>query len=227
VQDIPLRPVTEGPRGSVSAAVVLLVTSLLEILAMAHHPSVRTSDTAQAVRQIARFSELSAVVHGVLMAFMLLITYGFSEFALRRGLRLPLIRAGAIAYGSGVLVMLGAALVSGFIIPALVSSTPHTTTLDLQINEQLLILCGALNQAYAKFGVVAMSAGILCWSLDLTRDSGARRVVGLFGCLIGVFSIVTLMSGVIHLDVRGMGEIVAIQAAWNIAIAVLMIRRTI
>ena len=123
---------------------ILLVASLLEVVGMSHHPSVQTSDVSQAVEQIARFSDLSAVVHSALIALMLLIAYGFVDFAGRRGFYRPLIRAGAefmtIGYGCGVLVMVGAGLISGFIITNLASVIPHATTIDLQINLQLLLM---------------------------------------------------------------------------------------
>jgi len=214
-------------RGRTSAApgIILFVASLLEVLAMLHHPSVQTPDISQAVEQIAKFSTLSAVVHGVLITLMLLIAYGFVDFAVRRGLHRPLIRAGAIGYGCGVVAMIGAALVSGFIITDLASLMPHATAVDLQINRQLLLLCRVLNQSCANFAVVAMSAGIVWWSLDLCRDSGSRRAVGVFGCLVGLVPALALMFGEIRLDVHGMTAVVAAQAAWNIAVAVLMVHR--
>ena len=212
-------------RTSTAPGIVLLVASLLEVLGMLHHPSVQTSDISQAVEQIARFSRLSAIVHGVLIALMLLIAYGLVDFAFRRGLPRPLIRAGGIAYGCGVLVMVGAALVSGFIIPGVASLTPHATAVDLQINLQILLLCRVLNQSCANFAVVAMSVGIVCWSLDLCRNSGSLRAVGVFGCLVGLLPALALIFGGVHLDVPGMTEVVVAQAAWNIAVALLIIYR--
>jgi hypothetical protein len=217
----------ESGRASPAPGFILSAASLLEVVGMSHHPSVQASDISQAVEQIARFSTLSAVVHGVLITLMLLIAYGFVEFAGRRGLRRPLIRAGAIGYGCGVLAMIGAALVSGFIITELASLIPHATTLDLQINRQLLLLCRVLNQSCANFAVVAMSAGIVCWSLDLCDESGSRRAVGIFGCLVGLVPALALLFGKLQLDVRGMTEVVVVQAAWNIAVAVLMVRRDV
>ena len=215
----------ENDRTSAASGIVLLIASLLEVLGMLHHPSVQTSDISQAVEQIARFSRLSAVVHGVLIALMLLIAYGFVDFALRRGLTRPLIRAGGIAYGCGVIVMVGAALVSGFIITDVASLIPHTTAVDLQINLQILLLCRVLNQACANFSAVAMSAGIVCWSLDLCRNSGLLRAVGVFGCLVGLAPAIRLMFGAVHLDVHGMTAVVLAQAAWYVAVALLMIYR--
>jgi hypothetical protein len=210
-----------------TAGVILLVATFLEILAMAHHPSAGTPDTAQAVQEIARLAKLSALVHGVLMGLMLLVAYSFSEFALRRGLKGSLIRAGTIAYGAGTIVMLGAALVSGFVFSDLASLTPHVTAVDLQINEQLFILCRVLNRTCANFGVVAMSAGIGFWSVDLLRESGPHRMVGALGCIVGVFPVFALVCGLIHLDVHGMSAVVLLQGSWNVAIAVLLMRSSI
>ena len=204
--------------------VILLGASLLEVAGMLHHPSVHAPTVVQAVEQIARLSILSAVIHGALISLVLLIFYGFLEFVMREGFERPLIRAGVIAYGCGVLVMIGAGLVSGFIITNLVSLVPHATQVDLQINLQLLLLCRVLNQACADFAVVAMSVGIACWSVHLCARSGLPRAVGILGCLVAVACSFGLIFSQIRLDVPGMTEVIIVQAAWNCAVAVLMLR---
>ena len=68
-----------------------------------------------------------------------------------------------------------------------------------------------------------MSAGIVCWSLDLCSDTGSRRAIGVFGCLVGSVPALALMLGKVHLDVQGMNAVVAIQAAWTMAVAMLML----
>lgn len=207
------------PHSSAIAGVVLLFVTLLEIVAMAHHPTVATVDIGQAVEHLGALSRLSGLVHGVLIASMLLTLYGISEFAVRRGLERPLVRAGAIAYCAGVLVMLGAALVSGFVIGDVASLGPHDLPMDLQITRHVLVFCGILNQACANVGVVAMSVGIGCWSIDLLRDRGPARWIGALGCLAGIVPAVALLGGMIRLDVRGMRTVVLIQACWTLAIA--------
>lgn len=172
--------------------------------------------------QIAQLSKLSAVVHGALIALMLLIVYGFVEFTTRRGINRPLVRAGAISYGFGVVAMVGAALVSGFVITGLAPLIPHGTVPELLIGRQMLVLCGVLNRSCADFAVVAMSVGIFCWSLDLCRDTGSRRAIGVFGCFIGVLCALAMITGLVHLDVHGMIEVVFAQSAWNIGVAALL-----
>ena len=203
-----------------SAAVILVGATLLEILAMAHHPSVHTQDIAAAVQQIAQLGQLSAWVHGVVLTAMLCIAYGLLEFVLRRGWSRPWIRAGTIAYAVGTLAMIGAGLVSGFILPDLIALTPHASPIDLAVNAQLLVLCRVLNQSCANFATVAISVGISCWAIDLSRERGALRLLSLLGLLVGILPAIALISGWLRLNVHGMSEVVWLWAAWNCAVAI-------
>ena len=149
---------------SMAAGAILLAATLLEVVGMAHHPSVHTPDVAVAIQQISQLGKLSGWVHGVVLAAMLCMAYSLLEFVLRRGVQRPWMLAGSLAYGTGVLIMMGAGLVSGFILPGVVALTPHVSPNDLAINAQLMILCRVLNQSCANVATVAISAGILCWS---------------------------------------------------------------
>jgi hypothetical protein len=204
---------------------ILVGGTLLEILAMAHHPSVRTADLAAALQQIAQLGRLSGWVHGVALAAMLCIAYGLLEFAVRRGWSRAWIRAGSIAYAAGVLTMIGAGLVSGFILPDLVASTPHVSATDLAINAQLLVLCRVLNQSCANFATVAICAGIICWSIDLLSERGWSRLLGYLGLLAGAVPAALLITGHLLLNVHGMSAVVWVQALWNVAVAALLWRR--
>ena len=203
------------------AGSTLIAAALLEVVAMGHHPTVTTPDILEAVRQIARSSALAGVVHGVLMALMLIIVYGLSEFASRRGAMRPAIRAGIIAYLAGVFAMLGAAMVSGFIVPGLMALSAHNSPTDLAVNVQLLILCRVLNQSCANFGAVAMSAGIIFWSIDLLRrDAGWRRGIGIAGIMVGLLPAAALVLGALHLNLQGMSAVVMLQSLWCCGIGV-------
>jgi hypothetical protein len=206
------------------AGALLLGATLLEVIGMAHHPSVHTPDVAAAIQQISRLGQLSGWVHGVIATAMLCIAYGLMEFALRRGWSRPWIRAGSIALATGVLVMIGAGLVSGFILPDLIALTPHVSALDLAINAQLLVLCRVLNQSCANFATVATCAGILCWSIDLLRERGGLRVLSLLGMFVGILPALALIFGSLQLNVHGMSEVVWGWALWHAGVAVSLIR---
>jgi hypothetical protein len=73
------------------------------------------------------------------------------------------------------------------------------------------------------FGAVAMSVGIGCWSLDLLKSPGAKRVVGAWGCIVGILPPLALFSKWSHLDVHGMTQVIVLQATWYIAMALVLI----
>jgi hypothetical protein len=204
---------------------LLIAASLLEELAMAHHPTVGAHDTVAAMREIGRLSALSGTVHGALIALMLASFYCLTEFCLQRGLRRPLVRAGLIAYAAGVIAMIGAAMISGFVVADLAAQVMRTTAIDQQTSAQLLAFCHVLNQNLAKLGVVAMSAGIAFWSIGLLHDRGFARGVGVLGCAIGPLPLAALAFGMLHLDVRGMGAVVLLQALWCVGIGIVIHRR--
>jgi hypothetical protein len=135
-----------------------------------------------------------------------------------------LVRAGLIAYIVGVLAMIGAAMMSGFVITQIASLTPHATDPDRRISGHLLILCSVLNQTFASLGVLLMSVGIVFWSLDLLRGPRLARLVAMFGLLVGLLPAATLALGALHLSVPGMTQVVLLQSVWNIGIGLLLIR---
>jgi hypothetical protein len=203
---------------------VLVAATVLEIAAMAHHPSVAAHDVGHAIEEIARLSDLSGWVHGVLIALMLGIFYGLVEFSRRRGIVLPWVRAGLIAYAVGVLAMIGAAMMSGFAIGQVASFAAHLADPDLHASAQLLNFCVVLNQMCANLGAIMMSLGIVFWSIDLLRGPRLAWLVGIFGLLIGLVPAAALVLGVLHLDVHGMTGVVLLQSVWNIGIGVLLAR---
>jgi hypothetical protein len=206
------------------AGILLVVATLLEIAAMAHHPSVHTQDIAQAIEAILRLASLSAWVHGVLIALMLGIFYVLAEFSRRRGIERPWVRAGLIAYAIGVLSMIGAASMSGFVIGHVAAAAPHVADADLRTTAQLLNFCSVLNQTFANLGAILMSLGIVFWSVDLLRTRPLPRLLGLFGLLVGIVPAVALIFGGLHLNVIGMTQVVVLQALWNVGIGVLLVR---
>ncbi len=206
------------------AGVLLVVASVLEVVAMSHHPSVGSHDVAGAVAEIGRISALSGIVHGALIALMLASLYCLTEFCVQRGLRRPLVRAGLVAYAAGVVSMFGAAMVSGFIITSMASQLRVATAVDQQISAQLLNLCALVNRTMANTGVIAMSAGIALWSIGLLHDSGLSRWIGALGCIVGLLPTAGLATGLLHLDVHGMGIVVLLQTCWSIGLGILLYR---
>jgi hypothetical protein len=174
--------------------------------------------------QLRALSAASAWVHGVLIALLLTVFFALTEFAWQRGITRPAIRAGLIAYAAGVVAMMGAALVDGFVTPRVAIPGSGLHAADLSITAQLLNLCILFNQALARLGAVAMSVGITAWSVDLVRGAGAERALGVFGVAIGLGSASALILGALQLDVHGMMLVLLLQVIWTTGVGVLLLR---
>lgn len=210
--------------GPSAVGIALTVAALLEIAVMMHHPSVRTPDIVQTIALLREAASVSAWVHGLLIALMLVSFYGLTEFSLRRGIRRPVIRVGLIAYAFGVVAMIMAASVSGFMTAAVAARVPATTATDLSIASDLFILCSVLNRAMANLATVLMSAAIIAWSLDFFRHAWFERVLGVVGIIVGVWTFVALVTGALQLDVHGMLLVVVLQSLWVAGVGLLLVK---
>jgi len=217
---------TESDHAARTAGIVLIVVPLLSILMMAHHPSAGSHDPAALVAEIADKSRLSRIVHGVLIALMGAELFAFIAFCRRLGFERSAVRAGFVAYSIGTGAMLGAALISGFVISDLAAHYVQQPSGDATAFVDLSRLAMIGNQALAKLGVVAMSAAIVLWSAALFRN-GQDRWVGISGFVAGLGPAIALLVGAVRLDVGGMTLVVVCQAAWIVIVGIQMIRTKI
>ncbi|HSS06115.1 MAG TPA: hypothetical protein VLK83_03150 [Rhodanobacteraceae bacterium] len=208
------------------AGIVLVAATLLSILMMAHHPSVGAHDAAAAVAEMSAKADLSRIVHGVLIALIGAEFFAFLVLCDRLGAGRNVVRAGLVAYAIGTGAMIGAALISGFVISALASHYDGLSAADAATFVDLSRLSMAGNQALAKLGVLAMSAAIIAWSIALLRDR-TNRWLAVVGFIAGAAPAVALLAGAIRLDVVGMTIVVLCQAVWNVFAGVQLIRAKI
>jgi hypothetical protein len=215
---------THSARLARSAALLLIGVPLLQIVAMAHHPTVRATGVGEAVAQLRQMGALSAHVHGVLIALMVVQFLALVEFARWRGLARVAVRVGVLTYGAGMLAMIAAALVSGFITPKVVFLNPGVTPADLALTAQLSAFAMLFNQAFAPLGAILMSVGIAAWSVDLIRGGVPARVLAGFGVLVGVGCALALSVGALRLDVHGMTIVTVLQGIWAVSAGVVLLR---
>lgn len=208
------------PSSDLWSGVVLILAPLLSVFAMAHHPSTGGAGAAERLAEMVRESTISSSVHGGLIALMIATLIGFFTVAGRLGWRRARVQAGAIAYSIGVLCMVGAALVSGFIIAALAERYVDATPAEMEAAMPSFHLASSANQALAKTGAVAMSAGIFFWSWCMLRGSRLQRGLGALGLLVGLAPAASLLTGRLVLDVHGMLLVVVAQSLWTVGVGI-------
>jgi hypothetical protein len=204
------------------AGIVLVAATIVSIVAMAHHPSVGSHDPGAAIAEIGTKATLNRLVHGVLIALMGLELWAFATFADRLGARRGAVRLGFVAYAIGIGAMIGAALVSGFVVTRLAAHYAEAGA-DPSAFANLARLAMTGNQALAELGVIAISAAILAWSIELLHDR-TRRWLAAVGIAASVLPALALVAGVFRLDVGGMTLVVVAEAVWNVAVGVALIR---
>jgi hypothetical protein len=214
-----------APRG---AGIALIIATLLGVLVLAHHPGAPYRELVLGGEVAARVATLSGWVHGTLMVLLVVSYYCLVEFAVQRDLRRPSVRMGLIAYSVGLVAMLGAATIDGFVsaqVPVAVARMANSGVLqEPTVVRQLLVLAFTLNHALANVGAVAMSLGIAIWSLSLLRGAALEKAVGAAGVLIGLVTVPALITGLLFLDRHGILILEAAQALWNLGIGVLLLR---
>ncbi len=187
----------QASAGNRPVGVAMIAASLGVVIAMGHHPSGLHGGAP------------AGMVHGGLIALLLLLTWGFLMFATDRGAARPLIAAGLIAYAVSLFAHIGAGTINGFVVPAL--ANPEAPP----ISHDIFRLAWQSNQALAQLGVYMTGAAYVLWSSDLLRDrSKAARLMGALGVVAGAVPVVLLASGTLRMDVSGAFLIYGMHVAW-------------
>ena len=215
-------PVTPG--ATRLAAVVLIVAPILEMAAMAHHPSISSHDVTEVAKQLRALAALSAEVHGALIALLFAALLAVMQFARGRGLARGSVSCGLMLYAAGVILMTPAGLVDGFIVPRVTLAVPGMAPADPALVAQFAAFAMLFNQAFAKCGAVLTSAGIAAFSLDLVRGVLPERVLGFFGLASGLACALAVGTGALPLNLHGMSLVLWLQALWMIGAGALLLR---
>lgn len=177
------------------AGAALAGASILSIVAMAHHPSG------------AGHGALTQLVHGTMIAIVVVAFAGYTRLAARRGLHRFSNLVALVAYGAGAAANILAATINGFVAERLIAN---------DASQDILRLCWALNQALAYGAVYATSIAFLFWGADLARETGVRRIIGLAGLAAAIAPASLLMTGTLGMNVAGAFVIYALQAAFGV-----------
>ena len=208
-----------------SSGALICIGAVLSVLLMMRHPSIQTHTVAEAIEQMQAKAALNSFVHGGLLIVLAAIFVGYLGFADRLGWQKLGVRAGAVFYACGVGCMIGAALINGFIVTALASDYTGQPDAVLEALKPIFVLCHSANLALAQAGTIAISIGILAWSIELLGRGKAARIIGVLGCLCGALPIAGLLSSHLRLNVHGMGLVIMAQAVWNLCVGVWLMRQ--
>ena len=109
-------------------------------------------------------------------------------------------------------VFQGFALVAALLATAM-SGLVATALLQQSAPPELLVMTGALNQAFSRTFAVGMSVALVLWSIAGWRGHSLPRALALYGTACGLLCAVFVFSGA-PLDVHRFGALVLAQAVF-------------
>jgi hypothetical protein len=216
----------DAPNGKI-AGFIIAACAALSIFAVALHPQATARSHGDLMTQLVALGAMDRAVHGLLVLFAFALLWGLAVFSIRRGFARPTVLAGFIAYAIGILAWLGAALIDGFITPAVAEHYIAAAPAAQDAATNLLALCAITIQILTKFGLIAISIGILKWSAGLLPTPGLPRTVGIIGIVAGLLPPAAVLLANVHLSPHSLAVIVIVQATWYIGIAALLIRERV
>ncbi len=178
--------------------ILLALSTLLTVIVLAHHPV--SGDHSS--------SEANRLVHSGLIALILLTCTGMSGFAWRLGIEHPAVMAGWIAYLLGTMFLITAGLINGFI----TSDAP-----------EFKALLWALNQTFARTGLVLLGFGLVMWGHALLHHRGIARPIAVLAMAIGGVSAVYVLTKSGTIDLPALFFVMTGHVVWNLTVAFWMI----
>jgi len=129
-----------------------------------------------------------------------------------RSLRSDAATAALVFYAFGIVAILSAAVLSGFVAPDVVADRP------------LFFYTGQLNQGFAKVSVAAMGVSLVLWGAALWAIPGFARLPAVAGVIVGAVLALGIVTGWLRLTVVGIVVVTLLQGIWIILVAAHLLR---
>ena len=168
-----------------TAGLVLTGAALLSVPVMAHHPTNFSND-----------SGIFQLVHGGLIFTSLILQAGFVRVSVRLGLNNFWTLLALIAFSVGIITVIFAGTMNGFIAPALAA--------DRQFPKEIANLCWKFNQSLVYVSAYAIGLAFVLWGTQLIRSNARHgKALGYAALLAGGVPSILLATGVIDMHVTG------------------------
>lgn len=196
------------------------IAALATVGLMAFHPVARGGATADVVAALLAIATRDRLVHGALLVTLLISTLGWWRLLERLGPAASMLRVARLALivsGAGYVV---AALVNGFIVPALAERYAESIGAELEPVRHLLRLTWATNQVATKLAVFATGLALVGSGIGLRRCAmPTPPALAWSALLLGGVMVAAIASGRMQMHLHVMLAVVVLQAAWNVAAA--------
>lgn len=200
------------------ASLVLCASTLLVLLALAHHPGATVHPTTahDVLLAIDAVATPLAAMHGAVIALYVVLAGCHAVFAAMLGAQRPPVLVAMTAYLAGCGLLTGAMLLDGFVTPQLAHLyLTATETRALQMNVTLAAISVGI-QVLTRAGVLALSLGFVAFGWALAPQ---RRGLAAIAVLAGVLPAGYMLMSAVWLGPSNLVALFAPQAAWHAAMA--------
>ena len=201
-------------RRDITAGLILILSALGSLIAVAHHPVIEAPETNELLTRIRESAFADRFVHGALILFIVAQLFAFCRFTQRQGIRRAPVLFGLIFYVLGTVAMISAALIDGFLVPKIGESYLDAAQATTDTGLSLLRFCSIAIQLFTKSGVIAISAAILLWSASLIRTGRAPFLAALVGVAAVLSQVYLLVYRGPTVTAHTVVPIVAAMAVW-------------
>jgi hypothetical protein len=200
------------------SAIALIAASIGGMLTMAIHPV--AGSVTLTPELVARLAMTSAIAHSLAIVSFIALFLGACGISRRLAAPDRLAFAAIVVFAFGCVAILIAASVSGFIVPDIMRHMVRDVPANAQQWKIAIVSIFQINQAFARIYSVAASLSIILWSACSLRIGDGNKELGrglaIYGCIVCPLIIIAIASGLLHLDVHGMGVVVLAHAIWFI-----------
>jgi hypothetical protein len=216
------RPASDGIR---LAGFAVLASAIVSIATVALDRGASGKTTQEILQSMVQIQAWHQNVHVVAMVCICGLMYGYTVLSQRLDLRRAPVLIGLMTYAFGSALMLLATLLDGFISTGIAADFVNGTPEAAQAARWMIhVVESVVLTDVARVAWVLQSVAAMAWSVALLRDAGMRRVVGGIGLIAGGLPAAMVIVAGAQMDLGVVVGTLLLQALWNVAAGVLMLR---
>lgn len=207
------------------AGAVLLVCAILPTIAVALDPSASGHTPLALLQSMVAIRQAHQYVHYVAMSCVAGLLYAYAVLSQQLGLRRTPVLAGLVCYSLGAALMLVATVIDGFISTDTAALFVAKSAEGQQMGYWLIqVIENVALTDIARISWIFESIAVVGWAMALIADGGFRRKIGALGLVAGLLPAVAVLVAGSQMDTTVVVGVLLLQAIWNIAAAVLLLR---
>jgi hypothetical protein len=204
---------------------LLIGYGLLSLVAIAHHPQVSAKlDDATTFARIAALSKTDEIMHGTMIALLLLLAFGLIVLARSRGLERPAVTGALLCSVLGIAAPIAAGTIDGFWLPWYAARMAGADPAHVAIGMQLVTAASIMIQVASKIGFVGIAMAIVLFSIDLFDGDRYHTLLGAYGVLAGASVIALLATFATRLTPQTLLAPMSLQTIWFVIVGTLLAR---